>query len=535
MIIRLLLIINIFILLLPAQYIPESSENKVYTFLDKLDTKNIIKTNSESRPFSRTKIIEYLQEAFSKTEKMNEIEKEDLIWFLKEFNVTVNDSTYNRWRVLNYSSDKFSFELTPIAGYSLTSTGKETGKTQMIGLKAWGSYGTSFAGYVDITDKGEFGDNVDRQKFLTPATGRENHGAPNGIEYSDVKGGVSLDWNWSNLTLAKDYNFWGHGSNGNLILGNKTPSYPFLKFEMNPTEWFRFKYLFAWLNSQVIDSSFSYNAAPNSQYDLTRERFIDKYLVINMFTFTPWNWLDLSVGNSIVYSSDNVRLETLIPFMFFKYLDRDVGKGSVEDGNGAMFFDAGFNYFDNYKFYMTFFADVIGIRNTLEGKMHENWFAYTFGIKSTDFLTDNLNLNLEYTRIDPWVYEHKDITTTYKHLDYTLGHWLGQNGDNIKFIINYRFIRNLSFEGSIEKVRKGGLKDIYYAYAAKEEGVQPFLYGPIRKDFYIGLKVNYEPIHTLNIFMDYNYSEIEDEDPIRTPKFLIGSKHNLNLGFTYGL
>lgn len=518
-----------------GQYIPESKENKVYDFLENLDTKNIIKINSEAKPFSRTYIIELLMQVHEKKDQLNNIESEDLFWFLKDFNVTINDSTYDRWRVLKYRDNNFNFELTPIAGYSLTLNGNKNGKTQLFGIKAWGSYGSGFSSYINFTDKGEFGDNVDKQKFLTPATGRENKGAPNGIEYSDVIGGISLDWKWSNLTLAKDYNFWGHGTNGNLILGNKTPSYPFVKFEVNPVEWFRFKYIFAWLNSQVIDSSFSYNAAPNSKYDLTRERFIDKYFVINMFTFNPWSWLDLSVGNSLVYSSDNIRLETLIPFMFFKYLDRDVGKGSIEDGNGALFFDIGFNYLDNYKFYTTLFADVIGIRNTLEGKFHENWFAYTFGVKAVDLFTNNLNLNIEYTRIDPWVYEHKDITTTYKHLDYTLGHWLGQNGDNLKITLNYRFIRELKIETYLEKTRKGGLKDIYYAYNAKTEGIQPFLYGPLRKDFYIGLKVNYEPIHSLNTFLHYYYSDINDEDISRTPKFLLGSKHNLNIGFTYGL
>ena len=51
------------------------------------------------------------------------------------------------------------------------------------------------------------------------------------------------------------------------------------------------------------------------------------------------------------------------------------------------------------------------------------------------YLFDNLDVTVEYTRLNPWVYEHKNEVTNFKHLKYSLGHWLGQNGDQFRVTV----------------------------------------------------------------------------------------------------
>ncbi len=162
--------------------------------------------------------------------------------------------------------------------------------------------------------------------------------------------------------------------------------------------------------------------------------------------------------------------------------------------------------------------------------------ALTLGSKKVDLFVPNLDISLEYTRINPWVYEHRVETTTYKHIDYYLGHWLGQNADQIRAQFDYSFMRGLNLSLYFERVRKGGLEDIYYAYAGMDEKDLPFLYEPLREDFRIGLNINYELIHDLNFSASYIFSDIKDDQgELRTPEFMLGKKHSFNITVFFNL
>jgi hypothetical protein len=241
----------------------------------------------------------------------------------------------------------------------------------------------------------------------------------------------------------------------------------------------------------VIDSSRTYIEYPGTISAREKTAYIDKYVVANLLTVSPWNWLDASVGNSFVYSGE-LRPEMFIPFMFFKFLDHNSGRGNVDDGNGTFYFDVSVKYPQSFQFYSTLFVDVTEIRNILEQNYSNSWIGYTIGAKKVDLFIPNLDLLLEYTRINPWVYEHKYKSTNYKHLDYVLGHWIGQNSDQLRIELAYRLLRGLKFNLYIERLRKGGLEEIYYAYQGSDEIDLPFLYSPLRVDKTLGLNIRFE-------------------------------------------
>ena len=114
------------------------------------------------------------------------------------------------------------------------------------------------------------------------------------------------------------------------------------------------------------------------------------------------------------------------------------------------------------------------------------------GGKTIDLLTYNLDLTIEYTRLNPWVYEHKNEVTNFKHLKYSLDHWIGQNANQIRLQFNYQLLRGLKFKLFLEAVRKGKLDEIYYAYSGMDKKDFPFLYSPIRKGKRIWFDVSYK-------------------------------------------
>ena len=531
---------------LNAQTVYVSLDNGVYNYLERLSLKKLIKLDDEVKPFSRIYIAKRLVEISENADKLNNVETDELEFYLQEYKYEyeklklpdkLNDKFHeitSRWFLYSHEDSLFNIKLSPIAGYGLTSTSGNSGHTRWVGASVFATYSDWFGFNFNIRDKGEFGNSVDRDKYISPLTGAWYKGAPNGIEYSDLRGGININWNWGSISLLKENMQWGHGKFGQLILSAKPPSYPHIRFSIKPAEWLRFTYIHGWLNSLVKDSASFYYTYPGTISQQLVEGYIPKYIAANLITVSPLDWLDVSAGNAIVYGGD-LRPEFFIPFMFYKFLDHNTGRGNINDGNGMMYFDVSVKYPENFQFYSTAFIDVTEIRNILSNDFENTWVGFTVGGKSVNVLIDNLDLTLEYTRLNPWVYEHKDEVTTYKHIKYYLGHWLGQNADQFRVQLDYQLLRGLKFKVFAELIRKGGLDEIYFAYKGMGKKDLPFLYSPLRKDERFGIDVTYEYMHDLILQGTYSYSSIKDEDILRTQKFLLGQKNSFSLTLYYGL
>lgn len=530
-----------------SQTVYENIEQPVYQFLERISVKNVVDIPLEVKPFSRMEIAAYLVKIEKNSEKLTSQQKADLNWYLSKYNfemqkfkgeniqqnssdILQNYKNYD-FTIYDYEDKNFKFQIHPQFGYDFRYMDNGDNYKRWWGFHSYSYYGDWFGINIDMRDQGEYGENLNKEKSFTPKRGYDEIGAPDGFEYSDVRGEINFDWGWGRISLRKDYNQWGSGAFDKLILSDKAASYPHILLNLKPVEWLRFYYMHGWLHSGVIDSSRYYVSYAGSLLEDRRYEWVDKQIAINLLAVSPNDWLDISFGNSIVYTGD-LRAEFFIPFMFFKYLDRDVGKGSIEDGNGALFLDLQINYFKSLLLYSSFYLEVTEIRNVLESDFHNTWFGFNFGAKAVDVI-ENLDITFEYTRINPWVYEHREEGMTYKHIDYSLGHWIGQNADQLRLQFDYYALRGLKLSLFGERVRKGGEKNIYYAY--KEDDREPFLYGDVREDHNLGVKTSYEFIHNGYAELSYQYSDISDENNNRTPGYLLDQKHKFSFGFSYGL
>lgn len=539
-----------------SQVVNVSVDNGIYDFLEKMNLKGLIRLDDEVKPFSRNyiagKIIEAVNLIAEKKSVLNSLEIEELKFYSREYKFEIDfllssslsiQSSYvmnffsdlnERWYLLGYSDSLFNIKFSPIASYGISAANKLSGHSRSIGISTYGSYSDWFGFSFDLRDKGEFGDNVDKKKYFSPLRGAWTKGAPNGIEYSDVKGSINFNWKWGSISLIKDYLQWGHGKFGQLILSDKSPSYPHIRLQLKPVEWLRFSYIHGWLSSQIYDSAYFYNSYPGSISQTLIKSYIPKYIAANIVTLSPLQWLDVSAGNAVIYGGE-LRPEFFLPFMFYKFLDHNSGRGDVNDANGVMYFDIAVKYPVNFKWYSTLLIDVTEIRNILDNDFRNTWIGFTLGGKSIDLIIDNLDLSIEYTRINPWVYEHKNEVTNYKHLKYPLGHWLGQNADQFRIQFDFQLLRGLKFKLYNEYIRKGGLEEIYYAYSGMKIIDLPFLYPPLRTENRLGFEFIYEYLHDLILKGSYVYSDINDQEAAREPVFMIGSKNSYSITLFYGL
>ena len=514
-----------------GQIVFESLHKEVYDYLSRLSQKGIIELNDLIKPLPRKYISEKLQEIKSKVSELTELEKEELEFYLKDyyqelegFGEKMNGKSSisyfgkdegQRFRLFSYSRGIFKLNLNPILGYEMSFPGKDRNIHSWNGLYFYG-YLTDKLGFsFDFRSNNENGPSVDAEKRFTPVTGIVPGNNRNNFNYSEIKTMLTYDWSWGSISAGKDFIEYGYGESGKLVLSSKAPSFPFIRLELKPADWLTFNYFHAWLSSNVVDS------LKISEY--RRNIYRNKYFAWHSFIISPLKGLDISIGESVVYS-DQLEIIYLIPLMFFYLADDFVSNREDKpgDANSQIFASiSSRNHIKNTHLYGTLFIDeltVPGVSGTifLDGTSIENisdaekfrtQLSYTLGFSVTGLPFDNLTLTSEYTKINPFVYGHHTPAQTYTSSSYLMGHWIGHNADLIYLKLNYRFLRGLQANAWWEYIRKGSAD-----YSGQYKKPQPeFLFGLKNYFTYYGVDVKYEFIHDFYFQAKYRLSKIKEE------------------------
>lgn len=514
------------------QIIPEPVENDVYIFLDRLANKGLIELNDVVKPISRKIIYEKLSAVAHQSAprsfnvgglsenkiSLSDTESDELEFYLKEYGIEkeINDKKgsskrgsifgkdhYGRYRLYSYSDNLFKLNLSPILGYERGTIDGANASHFWNGLRFEG-YLSDFIGFnFSFRDNKETGATIDRTKLFTNETGVvTSRTFNNSIEYSEVRTNVAVDWNWGSVVLGKDILEWGYGESGKLVLSNKAPSFPFIRLDVNPTDWLSFNYFHAWLNSDLIDSGSIYETFLD---DSKRYLFEEKYLASHSVTFNldldHGRYLDLSLGESIIYS-DRLEIAYLMPFMFFRLADHYLSKAANNAGANSQFFFSisSRNFIPNTHLYSTLFIDEVTMTDIFDKEKQRTQVAYNIGASVVDLPINDLTLTAEYTKIYPFVYNHYIPAQTYTSNSYILGDWMGHNADRIYGSLNYTFFRGLKAKIWAQYIRRGENGEIEQQYKIPQP---PFLFG-LRKNYtWWGFDIKYEITHELNARLKY--------------------------------
>jgi len=510
-----------------AQVVYEPLYKDVYDYLRRLSTKGIIEYNDEFRPLSRKYLAEKLLEAEKHPELLTNVQMADLkfykqdyyheIWFIKnEKNEKYVDffssDPAGRWRVFSYGDENFKMNLSPILGYEIGSIDNAKATHLWNGIYTYGYITNALGVSFDFRDNREEGTTIDKYKRFTPVTGVNARSSSNivgysknKIEYSEAKGIIATDWNWGSFAIGKEFMEWGYAENGLIVLSQKAPSFPFIRLDINPIDWLGFNYFHGWLSSDVVDSSSFYYIQTGSQSFSFRKKFIASHTLF----IRPTKGLKLSIGESIIYS-DELEFIYLIPVMFFRLADHYLSRQNNRAGsNSQIFFSVSSrDHIPNTHLYGTFFIDELTINGLFDPEKERNQVGLTMGASVVDLPIDNLTLTAEYSKLYPFVYDHANQTQTFENLSYVMGHWMGNNADQIYGSIRYRFLRGLETSVWARYIRKGEAGDIK---DQSEQPQPPFLFG-LRTNFtYLGAMVKYEFIQELFVRIRYQYMKTSQQ------------------------
>jgi len=518
----LLLLLSVTVFLYSQVVYQDLTNTNIYEFIDELANLKIIPVNSVVKPYPRTYIAEKLKEALGKKHLLNKRQLNELNFYLRDFNLELKPSlsyitknsffkNKNNFRLpfnplaFLYKDSLFTFSLRPILGFTYFKNENGYAYHRWNGAEIFGYIGKHFGFYASLRD------NRENQIMVTPSYFTQDEGAAwkgdgkGGGDYSEMRGGLTWQWKWGDVAFVKDHYQWGDHYNGSNIFSGRTPSYPYLQFHMKPVKWFEFTYLHAWLVSEVIDTSKSY-PIPGG----IRETYFNKFLASSMFTFTPVEGLNLSIGNSVIYCSANMNPAYLSPFLFYFNYNYAEGSGKSPDfGKEVQTF---FNLSSRNIKYLHFYANLFVNQFNFDG------LSYKLGFRVSDFPISNLSLTGEYTRNNSKSYASSLRTITYESNRYGLGHYLRENSQEFYITLSFKPIRGLHLDASylLAKHSRGeDLKSLDF------------------RNQVISATVKYEVINNAYVFIEYQRRQIEGD--IRyTPQLFLGNTNNLVAGINIG-
>lgn len=533
--------IIIFILILfistfvQSQVVLQPINSSVYEFLDEMAQLKYIELNSAVKPYSRMFIAHKLEEIEVRKGELNKRQQKELAFYFQDFNKELKPKGEFKKRkdLFFYKDSLFTFTVNPILGYEFASNKTGNYAHYFNGGEFYGSVGTHFGFYASLRDNGVSAI-LSADNHITTLQGANyklNQGQTGGrSDYSEMIGGIFYSWKWGRVGLVKDNFTWGDNYHGANIRSNKAPSVGYIDFSIKPVKWMELNYTHSWLVSDILDSNRIFIV--NQQ---KREVFVNKNIAANLVTFKPFKNLHVSLGNSVVYADDGVKPFYLIPFMFYKSIDHtynSAGSNSLGQ-NTQMFLNISSRQIKHIHLYTSLYIDEISIGKVMDKKNSSNILSVKAGFKLDNFLIPNTYVIAEYTRTNPWAYRHQIESTTYASNSYTLGHYLGENADEIYFEGGFRVVRGLKASLAYSLARKGP-EHIYEIINgnANVTGL-PFMEFVAWKNQTIEGTLRYEVINDGYIYARITRSEVNGNNSY-TPAFYQGNQTTFSGGINFG-
>jgi hypothetical protein len=498
----------------------------LYDFLDECANTGLIELNSTVKPYSRMFIAGKLASLDTLRTELNKRQQKDLDFYLKDFNKErMPDKHFDRrFDVFYYKDSLFTFSANLILGAEYHTNENGSAPFWWNGAEIF-SYVGNLGIYVSLRDHHDK-ERLVQESYLTQRRGGNHKG---GGDFEEIRGGITWSWKWGNVGIIMDHNIWGSGYNGTNIQSGRTPSIARINLQMKPTRWFEFNYYHGWLVSEVVDSNRSYYTGGQPAWAY-REVYHPKYMASNMFTFTPVRKLNISVGNSIIYTDIGVHPAYLIPVFFFKAVDHTVNS-TIGNMNSQMYLDVSSRNIRNLHLYGAWLVDEVNISNMFNPDKHSNYFSWKLGGRLSNVPLKNLDITGEWTRSNVNVFVHPVTTLTYESNKYNLGHYLTDNAREYYFALGYKPVRGLCLGLSYLFAQKG---PDHTELGTFRLGI-PFLESVEWENNTFRFSARYQIINDAYFYGEYLYSDISGNELEKyTHPLWHGKTNTFTIGANFG-
>ena len=546
-----------------SQAVFENVDNSIYEYLSRQASCGKIVIEM-IRPFTRNQIASYLNQLDSgyRNQKisLSEVERSELKFHIKEYGVGITEGSINnikeRWfkkdpkgrlrflsKIDSFNTtvhspknllQPFQFNVEPIIQGNITSSSdKKSTIIKATGLQIWASLGKRIGLQMYYRDINEEGNGIDFEKKFTPQQGYipSTHPGLKTLNYNDVRATMTYQWKNGLFAVGKEQYVLGYGLNGNVIYSTKAPSYPYIRFTQQILPWLRFEYMHAVLASRLVDTPNSYIASNGGVFGGQRLQMIPKYMVSHAFSLRLKKGLTLMLGESVVYN-DRVQLGYVLPLMFYKAWVQYVSGTNINAGSNTQFFVqlSSRNQLKNTHLYTSILVDEFSPSAIFSAKRSRTQIGFNLGGSITNFpFLPNLTCSVDYTRINPFVYQNLLPAQEYSNNGYSIGDWMGNNADRLIIEAKYIPIPRMRVVLRLEQIRKGAAGTIEQQYFQQPQ--PDFLFGLQQKRWASSGRVSYEWINNLYFFGQLARREIK----LYSPNFKSNMFYQFSAGCSLGL
>lgn len=437
-------------------YLPRGDKQEI--ILDRLEIKaqrDSILNFSKTKPYSResyvprvraylndslranlTNVDQYYMESLLKNNvewvpeiERGELESKNPIW--KTF------YKYPAGLIETHSKD-FDLVINPMVNFGLMT---ESGNDQRL---FYNSRGLSFRGRIAkrVGFAGSITDNQERdplyvQEWINtrqavPGAGYyKDFKAAGGVDYFDARGYITFGvTKYIDVVFGYDKNFIGNGQRS-LFLSDFGNNNLFLK--LNTRIW-RVNY-----QNLFMELTQSHNRGGDQLLG-------KKYAAMHHLDIDVTKWLNIGLFEGVVFGRpDRFEFSYLVPVIFLRAAEHQ--NGSADNAIAGMDFKA--NIAKTAQLYGQLMLDELKFSELSGGKgWWGNKTGLQLGAKYIDaFKIRNLDLQLEWNRVRPFTYSHRDSVADYSHDNQPLAHPLMANFNEFIGIMRYRPIPRLMIEG----------------------------------------------------------------------------------------
>ena len=246
----------------------------------------------------------------------------------------------------------------------------------------------------------------------------------------------------------------GHGKNvigdgyRSLLLSDFAKNYFYLK--LNTRVWkIHYQNIFAELSAAERESNIAV--------------FPKKYLAAHYLSFRPRPNLSFGIFEAVVFAREDNRFELqyLNPVILYRTIEQHVGSPD----NVLIGLNASWDIKHAVRLYGQIMLDEFKVSEFFSSNQ---WWGNKFGIQAgvkypNALQIESLDLQLEYNRVRPFTYSHRDSMGSYAHFNQPLAHPLGANFTEVILGVSYQPLERLHLQTRLFVINTAeDTEDIYY-------------------------------------------------------------------------
>jgi len=325
------------------------------------------------------------------------------------------------------------------------------------------------------------GEDIQRERF-NPSLGEPVTISGENVFSDDASAYIVLELPWAELQLGRDRVQWGPGLASNLMFSANNPRLDMfrIKAQYGP---FHFTSLHGKLGSSLGQ----------------------KYVAAHRLEVRIKPWLIMGAAEAVVYGLRNAEPMYMNPLMPYHIAEHHLG----DQDNNTMSFDWTIYPFKNHKCYAELFIDDwTSAKNPLT--YYGNKFAFLLGWRWANPLGfTNVDIDMEYTRVEPFVYTHEDSINRYIHYDTPMGHWLGPDSDDLLLKGTILLHRDVTGILHARHTRQGEM-DVDTPHQDFMGKRKTFLSGTVESTWDVGMEMRVQLFKDAFLFAAYAYQHIEN-------------------------